>query len=110
MLQGLPVPSLHDTAEAIGFVALAFKSVFDHRKGAKRDTASGSALKRLETGLNDLTDDVRDVRIDVVKIQAKLDNGLSEDIRELKSDVKGITNREIDRARDPIHAPYRPIV
>lgn len=89
--------------EAVGLVAAyAIKAVFDHKKGSRRDVASGSALSRIETSVKELRDDVVTVQVEVGRLGAKLENGLSDDIRELKGDVKAINQREIDR----VHGPY----
>lgn len=89
-----PLASEH-ALEAVGLIgAYAIKAVWDHKKGKPRD----SSQRRIENAVNALTEDVRVVRVDVVKLQAKLENGLSDDIKELKSDVKAINARELERA------------
>lgn len=101
LLQGLPVPSLHDAAEAVGFVALAIKSVLDHRKGTRRDTVGVGTLSRIEKSVTEVRDEVRDLSAHVIGPDGK--NGLRGRVEALEQSREREREAEIERLR---HAPY----
>jgi hypothetical protein len=81
-------------------VMLGAGKLWDHFKGRKRDRSSTTALTAIRDDLREVKDDVRDLRAFVVGPDGQ--NGLRGDVREIKSRVIGLEERE----RDRLHGPY----
>jgi hypothetical protein len=86
-------------AGAIGLIVGAGKlwDYFHGRRARADATANGKKLDRISTAVDKVELDVRDLRAFVVGPDGQ--NGLRSDVRELKSRVDGIEERERDRPR-----------
>lgn len=109
MLSLLQVPMNEHAVEAVGLVAaFLVKSVFDHRKGKPRD----GSLHRIETGLEKL-----DTKLDtyqaettrtLVVMDKRIDGAYAHLIGPDGQNGHRARIEALERARDPLHAPYRP--
>jgi hypothetical protein len=89
----MPIPAETPTlASALTLLAVVGQGWLAHRKGREGKRANSrttEAIDELELGL-------RELRVAMIGIDGE--NGIRGDVRELKDDVKGILERERDRA------------
>ncbi len=89
-IPGADTPTL---ASALTLLAVVGKGVLDHRKGKEGKRESNRAMRSID----DLKAGIAELKAYVIGPDGE--NGLRGDVRELKSDVKGILERERDRRR-----------
>jgi hypothetical protein len=108
-----PDPATHSPEmwAAIGtsagtFVVAAWTAIAAHKKGSRRDTSSNKQLVEIKDAVGELKTEVAAVKSHVIGPDGQ--NGLRGDVRELKTDVKGLLERERerDRERDRLHGGY----